>query len=376
VSFGLRGARLDAVAPILGVGWPSSSVVLTSLYLLVVGTVVTGGLLRLRRTRSGGITRVLAAVATAVLVAAAIGGAIGESLFHTIALLAWGVFGIAPLTLAAIASVRRHHRPTRISAAAAAAGITAIGLHAFVVEPRWLEITHVEHVTPNVDREITIALVADLQTDAPGAYERRVLSEVAAAAPDLVLWAGDYLQIEDPTEYERATRALREIIVQAGLDPPLGMYAVQGNAETRPTWPELFDGTNVVAIPTTRRLEIAEGITLTALDLEDGFDPDLRIAPAEGLHLVLAHAPDYALGEVPADLLLAGHTHGGQVRLPGIGPILTLSQVPRAWAAGTTRLDDRRTLVVARGIGMERGPAPRLRFACRPELVFVHVRPS
>jgi len=79
------------------------------------------------------------------------------------------------------------------------------------------------------------------------------------------------------------------------------------------------------------------------------------------------------LGRVDADLMVAGHTHGGQVQLPLIGPLITLSAVPRAWASGVTELEPGRTLVVSRGVGMERGNAPRLRFLCRPEVVIVNV---
>ncbi len=82
------------------------------------------------------------------------------------------------------------------------------------------------------------------------------------------------------------------------------------------------------------------------------------------------------LGPVEADLLIAGHTHGGQVRLPLIGPLLNLSRVPRGWIAGATTLAPGRTLIVSRGIGMERANAPRLRFLCRPELVVIDLVPS
>jgi uncharacterized protein len=373
----MRDVRFGGLDAVIGLaGWPSSSAVLTWTYLLVVGTVAAIGLLRLHRVRSGGLGRVLVTFAVAAIVAALAGGWIGGGMFEAMTLLAWAVFVVAPLLFAGIASLRRHHRATFVVGWTAAFATLAVAVHAFVVEPRWLEITHVEHRSSSVDRELTIALVADLQTDAPGAYERHVLAEIAAARPDLVLWAGDYLQIDDPVEFDRALRQLREMIRESGLDPPLGMFAVAGNNETHASWPELFDDTGVVALPSTRRVVIAEDVTLTALGLHDSFDPGLKVEAAAGLHIVLGHAPDYALGEVDADLLLAGHTHGGQVRVPGFGPIITLSQVPRAWAAGVTRLDERRTLVVSRGIGMERGPAPRLRFHCRPELVFVHVRPA
>ncbi|MDZ4782481.1 MAG: hypothetical protein SGJ19_19720, partial [Planctomycetia bacterium] len=77
-----------------------------------------------------------------------------------------------------------------------------------------------------------------------------------------------------------------------------------------------------------------------------------------------------------ADLLVAGHVHGGQVRLPGIGPLITNSLLSRRWAAGVTQLSGDRTLVVSRGIGMERSYAPRLRFLCRPELMVIHLTPK
>ena len=73
---------------------------------------------------------------------------------------------------------------------------------------------------------------------------------------------------------------------------------------------------------------------------------------------------------------MAGHTHGGQVRLPLIGPLKTSAKIPRHWAAGLTDIGGGRRLVVSRGIGMERLWAPRLRFLCRPELVILDVVPE
>jgi uncharacterized protein len=112
------------------------------------------------------------------------------------------------------------------------------------------------------------------------------------------------------------------------------------------------------------------------LSVADSFAPNLSVSPSDRFQIMLGHCPNFALGDVRADLLVAGHTHGGQVRLPGLGPIITLSRVPRGWAAGVADIGQGRTLIVSRGIGMERGPAPRLRFLCRPELVFVELLPA
>ena len=65
-----------------------------------------------------------------------------------------------------------------------------------------------------------------------------------------------------------------------------------------------------------------------------------------------------------------------KIQLPVFGPILTLSRVPRSWAAGVTDLGAGRMLVVSRGVGMERGRAPRVRFLCRPEVVVVDLVPE
>jgi hypothetical protein len=217
-----------------------------------------------------------------------------------------------------------------------------------------------------------IMLISDLQTDRVSAYERTVLARVMADAPDLILLSGDYLQIEDP-DRRRAVRAeLREVLREVRFGAPLGVFAVAGNIDS-PDWPRIFEGLPVTTVEETTRFELP-GLTLTALSLGDSFERNLRLTGGGAFHVAVGHSPDYALGEIDADLLLAGHTHGGQVRLPGIGPLLTLSRIPRSWAAGRTELPEGRTLVVSRGIGMERGPAPRLRFLCRPELVFVELQ--
>jgi predicted MPP superfamily phosphohydrolase len=117
-------------------------------------------------------------------------------------------------------------------------------------------------------------------------------------------------------------------------------------------------------------------LTLTALDRGDSRRGRHPVPAVPGFHVVLGHAPDFALAAPPADLLLAGHVHGGQVRMPGWGPLLTLSRVPRTWAAGRTDLPGGGTLIVSRGIGLERGDAPRLRLFCRPELVVVELEPG
>ncbi|MEW5855697.1 MAG: metallophosphoesterase, partial [Myxococcota bacterium] len=249
-----------------------------------------------------------------------------------------------------------------------------VGVDAFLVEPRWVEVTGTRVTSEKLHRPVKLVVIADLQTDHVGEYEAEVLRLAAAQDPDLVLFTGDYVQ--EPYEERNAEerRKLNTLLRSLTWKPRLGMYAVRGDSDAE-GWPDIFDGTGVVVLESTTTLRIGE-LTLTGLDLETSRTRVLDLKPTDELHVVFGHAPDFALVPFPADVLVAGHTHGGQVQLPLVGPLVTLTRVPRAWAAGRTDMPDGRTLLVSRGLGMERVAAPRLRFLCRPELMVVDLLPS
>ncbi|MEI6972381.1 MAG: hypothetical protein WCL44_12800, partial [bacterium] len=183
-----------------------------------------------------------------------------------------------------------------------------------------------------------------------------------------------YAQVAGVGRYGEVVADLNRIIVRAGLHPRLGCFAVGGDIDRQGLWQGIFEGLPVHAVQRSTVFD-AGPVVVTALSPEDSRRSSLMVAPQDKLHIVLGHAPDFSLSNVDADILLAGHTHGGQVRLPLLGPILTLSRVPRDWAAGLTTISEGRSLLVSRGIGMERQNAPRLRFLCRPELVILDVLP-
>jgi predicted MPP superfamily phosphohydrolase len=291
--------------------------------------------------------------------------------FRVMGLLANGIFLHLPVALLIVALQRRKSPRSAAALATLAAGLVGVAVFSFLIEPFRLEVTKIRLHSPKVKVPIRIALVSDLQTDVVSEYEREVLAGIMAEAPDLILLSGDYVQIVDDARRREVQAELRKVLREVGFGAPLGVFAVAGNVDS-PDWPRMFEGLPVTVVESTSRIELP-GITLTALNVWESFDAKIHIPEADSYHVVLGHSPDYALGDVSADLLLAGHTHGGQVRLPFLGPILTLARIPRSWAAGATELPGGRTLVVSRGIGMERGPAPRLRFLCRPELALIEI---
>lgn len=322
-----------------------------------------------------------------ILGAVLLGLGVERNPFAFLRLLAFALFLHGGLQLLAAAwLLARRARPRPAAACfGALATLAVVAVVAFLIEPRWLEVSHHRLTSAKIEHPLKIAVLADLQTDRVGPWERKVIARALAEEPDLILFPGDYLQVETFEAFTHRSRELRELFGELDLRAPLGVYTVGGNTDSR-DWPAIFAGLPVVSFVDTGFVDIGTldtgDLRVTGLSLRDSFDRRLSIPHPGGFHIVFGHGPDFALGEVEADLLIAGHTHGGQVRLPGIGPLITFSRIPRTWATGVTRLPDRgpdeepRTLVVSRGLGMERGRAPRLRFLCRPELVILHLDPA
>ncbi len=291
---------------------------------------------------------------------------------------------LAPLCMARGLQRRGHFGWSLLALGACAEGVYLFARH---VEPFRLQVRR-ESVEcarlPARDRPLRIAVLADLQAEALGAYEERVFAALDAARADLVLVPGDLLQFDAAVhpwqaEEQRAERAALAALFR-GLRhrPYLGIVMVGGDTERPGVGLEeggvrLLENDSLVF-----RDEGLQVIGLTNRASREPLDRSLvdsaRAFP--GLTVVLGHAPDFALSAKELDLELlciAGHTHGGQVALPFFGPLLTLSRVPRAIAAGGLHRLGRSWLCVSRGVGMERGRAPRIRFLCPPELVVLEL---
>jgi predicted MPP superfamily phosphohydrolase len=289
-------------------------------------------------------------------------------------LVCWGWFAIFPLFLVVVIILGHQTRSVSWGIAVGGLAVTlAIAAQAFLIEPFRLEVTHVTVSSSKLERSLRIALLADFQTDVFGEYQRKSLQALMNERPDVIMMAGDYLQSETMGGWEALRDQMNAYLKEINFSAPAGIYGVTGNTDYQ-RWPEIFRGLDVTAFTETSCVETDEFV-VTGLEMLASFQTTNVIRSREKFQIVLGHAPDFALGDVDADLLLAGHTHGGQVCLPLIGPVVTFSEVPKSWASGVTRIDDDTTLVVSRGVGMERRDAPRLRFLCRPQIIIIDVQP-
>ena len=309
-----------------------------------------------------------------LVVGIVIATAAGRNLFDSIRILSYMIFFVAPFYLLMCAFLLRANRGDAKAALVSSMVIAGIGVYAFWIEPFWLETSYVQVHSKRLTQPVRIVVLADIQTDRVGRYERAALLRAAQEKPSLILLPGDFIQERRSKRRAELFEQLREAFREAGLDRVAGV-AVGGDHDPV-EWPMLFDEFETVKFVETGSVDIGE-LHITALSLDDSANPILEINPSDKFHIVVGHRPDFALSaQLPAELLVAGHTHGGQVRLPFIGPLITYSAVPRSWAAGVTQLQESKTLSVSRGIGMERDLAPRLRFLCRPQIVVIDLIPA
>jgi uncharacterized protein len=143
---------------------------------------------------------------------------------------------------------------------------------------------------------------------------------------------------------------------------------------------EQLAGDGWVHLHNVRREVSLNGTSLEVVGLDDPHihRSDLRVAPRrsrERFGLAVVHSPDPApeLAALGYELIVAGHTHGGQVRLPVVGALVTNSHMPRRMASGMFRLGPS-YLHVSQGMGTSKY-AP-FRFLCRPEATLLELRPD
>ena len=156
-------------------------------------------------------------------------------------------------------------------------------------------------------------------------------------------------------------------------------YAVLGNHDWHydghSVWTALEDHGIAVFENTSRKIEDALGdFWIIGLADEQTRQPDIdsAFAAIEGNEpaLVMAHDPA-TFSKIPDGpyLTLSGHTHGGQFRLPIVGPIVNSSDAPLKWSSGHI-VENGRHLFVSRGLGTSIFP---FRFNCPPEICFLTI---
>jgi len=255
------------------------------------------------------------------------------------------------------------------------AAVAALGADAFLIEPYNIEVTHYTIQTgqggaPAVKTPLKIADLTDLHTRGIGRRERKLLAVLAEEKPDVILITGDTLA--DPYGNYRAVQEVYE-----QLHAPLGVWFVHGNWENlRPVRHERLFYHNVgVNLLVNQNHELRPDVWLVGLDDPFTGRPNLsgglEGVPANVYTIAMFHSPaffDRIAGRV--NLVLAGHTHGGQVLIPFVKPFWLPGGSGRFLSGWYEEKGSR--MYVSRGLGMSNIP---VRFRCRPEITFITLEP-
>ena len=192
---------------------------------------------------------------------------------------------------------------------------------------------------------------------------------LVAASPDVLLLGGDFVNFA-PQEVDNLAAVLGTI------PAPLGRFAVLGNHDWMADPRHITDRLELAGIEvlTNRNVRLPrpyEQVWVCGLDDHWCGQPDAQsaFAGAQGFRIVLMHAPSGVLdiGDNRFELALCGHTHGGQIALPGGRPlVLPAGALSRRYSRGRYDLPSGGTLVVSVGIGCAALP---VRTNADPEIV-------
>jgi len=277
----------------------------------------------------------------------------------------------------------------QIAAGIAATGGLALAEDTTLLEPNRPILTAIEVPLtrlPRVFDGFTIAQLSDFHYDLRATVPIRAAIEIVNNLhPDVVVLTGDFITV--PVFHrgfhiaQRAASAAEPCArLLAQLRPRLAIACVLGNHDVDSDAPRIIKTLNAHGLPVLRNHSIpleqaGSRIWLCGLDSVWEGNPDMELAlrgvPSEELVVLLVHEPDYADQAVyyPVDLQLSGHSHGGQIWLPGIGaPWLPL--LARKYPRGLRRIGPL-TLYTNMGLGTIRLP---VRLNCPPEVTLFTLR--
>jgi predicted MPP superfamily phosphohydrolase len=262
--------------------------------------------------------------------------------------------------------------------------ILSCGVWAFLIEPNRLTVHSETIQIDNWAQELSglrIAVISDIHTGAPFINDRKlqqIVSTTNALNPDLIVLLGDYMS---PNSWH-SHRVEPEVTAAAmkNLKAPLGVYSILGNHDW---W---YNGERVRGAFEQNGIKVLEEEVAEVKWKDKSFwlagladlmtrrqhvNETIAKAPAGSTIIALAHNPDI-FPRLPqtVPLLLAAHTHGGQVNIPLIGTPIVPSRYGSKYTAGLV-FENGHQMFVTTGIGTSILP---VRFRVPPEIVIVTVK--
>lgn len=258
------------------------------------------------------------------------------------------------------------------------------GAYSFAVEPSWLRLKKYELASakwPQDYKTLRIAIAGDLHVGCPsvGLEEvDRIVNDLNALNADIILLLGDFLIGGVVLGRFIGPQPIADKL--AALKAPLGVYSVLGNhdwwKDGQGMWKALESaGIRVLENDSVFIKSDGGGFWLSGLADDTTRMPDIGATLAKVTDdkplIMMTHDPATFLEMTGRPVVtLAGHTHGGQVAFPVIGPVIVPGRSPLKYAYGHIR-EQERDLIVTSGVGTSILP---VRFGRRPEIIELVIR--
>ncbi|MCK5113638.1 MAG: metallophosphoesterase [Phycisphaerae bacterium] len=260
-----------------------------------------------------------------------------------------------------------------------AAGFVGVAVDALFIEPHGFKVTEHTITISDLPQEwdgVTIAHLSDIHIGRLSDLDdaREIVNMTNDLRADLIVITGDFVSRADAI-----TPALVEVL--RDLRAPMGVYAVIGNHDhwtDAPKMVAMFEAAGIRFLTNKHQILIRNGKPLALGGVDDlmSGNSDVTLAftgvPNGVPRILLSHNPDYAELMPPGsnvDLMLCGHTHGGQVNIPLVGRLILPIKYPK-YAEGLVQ-GPQCQVFISRGLGMVYIPA---RFNCRPEIPLITLR--
>ena len=251
----------------------------------------------------------------------------------------------------------------------------ALGIYSVFIEPNKLIVTHYTIQDKELSG-IKIAFPSDFHIRPYQAKRlEKVVDLVNAENPDIILSAGDYVA----GHTKRATMPIEDIAKNLSkMKSKYGFYTVLGNHDGWYGQEKLTKALeqNGIKVLGNESLKLnINGKTVYLAGIEDmmtgNADIQKALSETKTPTILLSHTPDiFPKVWENVNLTLAGHTHGGQVRIPLIGPIFTASRYGDKYAKGYIEENEKK-MIVSTGIGTSIFP---IRFNCLPEIIIIEFK--
>lgn len=266
-----------------------------------------------------------------------------------------------------------------------------------LIELQLFKVTSYQYKTEKVDENVTVCFLSDLHGRT---YGKRLLQKIKQMKPDVIVIGGDVVSKKKPEELKRMIPFLK------ALSEVAKVYYCFGNHETtidtvitvnvperKADWDEYLQEIERLGIRILRNegVEIADSVYLSGVELPDMFfvkqemvelsseklkeiyEVSPKVMEENMYHLYVAHQPAYArvYETCSPDLILSGHTHGGLVRFPFIGSIISteLTFNPE-FDGGRYHLSPKTDLIVSKGLGTH---TYHIRILDRAEVVKIQI---